>query len=623
MSKIEFLDRLTKINFSFSKQLLAIVAFVSLALYFLNSHPLTTNDTYFHLSVGREVFQTHKIPTQDNFVFGSVNTNYVSAEWMTGLVFYVLTENFGIQSLFLLRIVCGLLTIFFLYRTLRLFTSNYWLITAAILIVGCLLPFRLSTRPEMFSLFFLALINYSSLHFYFKKKLALATYSLPLVFLLWPNLHGISPIGFALFTFFTFIMFYKYKDKKLLTIYLVSLFLYIPQYQLILSFLHAGSFSQYITEFASLWVRIFPSEEFKRFYSFITFEIYIYLFILAGYIFFLLKVFKKQNLLFRIASLIYLVLLLSPLQYFRLIVPILVIVIPFFVYLCQKGIKQIPNLYAYILNGILVLIIFASTIMGYTLGGTKAVELFPQPAMEAVKSTLSSKRLFTIYFWNDYLYWHIPTVKTYADVMTQYRTEEDMDDERMLHSANSEVSELVKKYNIDTVVSTRQDAVRYLGISRTPVYNLPDWQLVYIDNTAVVYARKDIIKNNALDLSAINPNIKGSIKFDVSEEEKAIHQLKSLLKFNNKNDFAWEQLIYYQFNNKKDLAKAKQITQEAMKALPDDPFISFILAAIYLQENDCQKATQYVRISLSKNDMDKELESSSRAILNNCKRGTI
>lgn len=606
-------------SFIISKNLLfPILAFILLGFYFLRANSLTTNDTFFHLSVGREVAQTHKIPTQDNFVFGSVNTNYVSAEWMTGLIFYLLTENFGIQSLFLLRIVCGLLTIFFLYKTLRLFNSNYWLITAAILIVGYLLPFRLSSRPEMFSLFFLSLINYTCLHFYFKKKLALSTYALPLVFLLWPNLHGISPMGFALFTVFTFLLFYKYKDKRLLAIYIISLFLYVPQYQLILSFLHAGSFSQYITEFASLLGRVFPSEEFKRFYSFITFEIYIYLFILAGYIVFLFRVFKKQSLLFKIVSLVYLGFLLSPLQYFRLIVPELIIVIPFFVYLGQKNIRQIPNLYIYTITGVLVLVIFASSVMGFTLGNTKAVELFPQNAMQAVKSTLNSKRLFTIYYWNDYLYWNIPTLKTYADVMTQYRTAEDMDDERMLHSASSDVSTLIKKYNIDTVVSTRQDAVRYIGASLTPVYSLSEWQLVYIDNTAVVYAKKDIIKKNALDLSAINPNIKGSIKFDIKDEERAINQLESLLKFNSKNDFAWEQLIFYQFNNKKDLTKAKLLTQDAIKALPNDPFFSFILAAIYFEEHNCQKANHYAKLSLNKNGVDKRLENSAKKIIRKC-----
>lgn len=607
--------------FAISKNsLIPIFAFVLLGFYFLRTHPLTTNDTYFHLAVGREVTQTHKIPTQDNFVFGSVNTNYISAEWMAGLIFYLLTESFGIQSLFILRIASGLLTIFFLYKTLRLFSSNYWFITTAMLAVGYLLPFRLSTRPEIFSLFFLSLINYVCLSFYFRKKLAWATYSLPLVFLLWPNLHGISPIGFALFTLFTLILFRKYKDKKLLVIYLVSLLLYVPQYYLILSFLHAGSFSQYITEFTSLWGRLFPSEEFKRFYSFITFEIYIYLFILVGYILFLFRYFRKQNFIFKIVSLIYLGVLLLPLQYFRLIVPALVIVIPFLVHLCQKNIKQIPSLYTYIFTGVLVLVIFASTIMGFTLGNTKAVEIFPKNAMEAVKSTLSSKRLFTIYYWNDYFYWNIPAIKTYADVMTQYRTAEDMDDERTLHSANKDVAELVKKYNIDTVVSTRQDAMRYLGVSRTPVYNLPDWRLVYIDNTSVVYARNDILRENAVDLSAINPNIKGSIKFDVKDEEKAIKQLNNLLKFNIQNDFAWEQLIYYQFNNKKDLTNAKALTQEAIKALPDDPFFSFILAAIYLQEYNCGQANHFARLSLEKNVDDKGLENSALTILRRCRR---
>ena len=169
---------------------LLILSCLFLSCYFVRVQPVANSDTFYHLSVGREVIETKTIPIKDNFVYGSANTNYVSTEWLSGVIFYLLVQTFGFLALLVLRVAVGLLTLYFLYKSLRLFISNYLIINALLLLVGYLLSYRLSSRPEMFSLLFLALTNYVCLHIFAKEKLPLTAYFLPLIFGLWPNLHG-------------------------------------------------------------------------------------------------------------------------------------------------------------------------------------------------------------------------------------------------------------------------------------------------------------------------------------------------------------------------------------------------------------------------------------------------
>ena len=49
---------------------LVIFTFLLLAIFFFRINNQLLQDTYWHMAVGKEVLETKKIPTHDNFVYG-------------------------------------------------------------------------------------------------------------------------------------------------------------------------------------------------------------------------------------------------------------------------------------------------------------------------------------------------------------------------------------------------------------------------------------------------------------------------------------------------------------------------------------------------------------------------
>lgn len=186
---------------------LIILTLVFLGIYFVRVRvPADTADTYWHLSVGREVWQSRVIPQKDNFVYGPSNSDYTSTEWLSGLIFYATVKYLGFGGLLLLRALVGLTALTILYLTIRLITDNPWLKASAVSLVGFVLAIRLHDRPEMFSFVFFALINYFCYHFYLKKRISKVTFALPLVFLVWPNIHASVALGLLIFLFWMIVL---------------------------------------------------------------------------------------------------------------------------------------------------------------------------------------------------------------------------------------------------------------------------------------------------------------------------------------------------------------------------------------------------------------------------------
>lgn len=607
-------------------------SFVLLALYFLLSQYVISGDTYFHLSVGREVMQTGHIPQKDNFVYGSLNPTYVSSEWLSGVIFSVLVTQFGMVALLGLRVICGLFTIYFTFKTLRLVTNNYLISNIFTLVVGYLLPFRLNGgRPEMFSLVFLALVNYVCLRFFIKRTNSPFLYILPLIFFLWPNLHGFSIFGLMLVATFCLISFFQkdtdsnksaYTNFRIISI--ISVLLAFINYQRVFEFMQANTFNQYLIEWVSLWQRVEPTGTFARYFNGITIDIYLFLVFFIGYVLLLLATMRRNISNMTLLSILYLIFLLLPFKAYRLITPILILVVPYMLFLITNSTKKILNTSLY-WKGVYVLflgIIGFSAITGHQLGGEKLAMLYPANAISLMKENLTQQRIFTIYGWKEYILWTIPDVKIFSDVLTQYRTLDDFKDEQKLHSSkisSDELKKIIDKYTITIVINTQPDAARIMGTSITPVYKLDEWKLIYLDNLSAVYAKTDTIKYLPVDLSSIHPELDTRLKYHLADEKKAIDQLKNLLQFDLGNEFARTQLLYYYLTRIKDLKKAEVLAQESRQIAPANPLFSYTLALLSLTQQDCVNTRIYAQEALEKNKFNTELEDAITQTLNACK----
>ena len=622
-----------------------LIIFVALGIYFVRVRTTgDTADTYWHLAVGRELWQQKQIPKTDNFVYGKAETHYTSTEWLSGLGFYLPVKYLGLESLVAIRLICGLGAIFFLYKTIAIFTKDLLKQISILLATGYVLAIRLFDRPENFSILFVAAINYVCLKYFFKNKFDKLFFLLPLIFLTWPNIHAFVVYGFALFSFWIFIFLYeearkirlRQNIKTVLTLYAISTLVIILQAKRFFFFLELGKLTSFsVNEWGSLADRVFLSKGYQ-FFSQMPVEVYFYfLFAVTTTALVFISLVKKEikTLSLVLAVAVYLVIFLLPFKYYRLIPLAVLTLAPITAYFFSKVENQWASVTTKIAVAIITVLMLGSILVGYTIGsksyfkssfdesgktiGVKSRlwgQVFPEKTSEMVGQYLTTRNLFTFDWWSNYFIWQNPTIKTYSDVMYQYRTQEDFKEEQIIASGQEGWDKLVEKYDIDTVVNSQFAAPKG---SSTPVWKLPNWKLIYVDNVSALWARDDVIKTLPVDLSALNLELEEPLKFKPENKEKAVKQLENLIKFHPKNDFARGQLIQNYIDEGK-LEDAKKLAQESRTLMPKDPTFAMYLAAVYSSEGNCQMASQFAKESLRKSYSDYNFRALESIVLSGC-----
>lgn len=165
-------------------------------------------DYLFHTKAGEYISASKTIPKEDIFSFTMSGKSWVDHEWLYQVLVYHLHHSFGLEGLFLFRIVVFSL-IFFLLATM-LIKAN-WLFGFPLLVYGLQLSLnRFTIRPDNLSLLFLVAFL---LPFVFKKKKLLIL--LPFIQLFWVNIHGfffLGPVILALYLILS--RFNKVKEDK-------------------------------------------------------------------------------------------------------------------------------------------------------------------------------------------------------------------------------------------------------------------------------------------------------------------------------------------------------------------------------------------------------------------------
>jgi len=624
---------------------LTAVVFILLGVYFARVRTAgDTADTYWHLAVGRQVWQQKRIPQTDDFVYGKANTRYTSTEWLSGFIFYLPVKYFGLGSLVIIRLILGLGTAFFLYKTLIIFTSDEKIQTAILTATGYVLAIRLFDRPENFSILFVAFTNYVCIKYFFEKKFSKLFFLLPLIFLIWPDIHAFVVFGFGLFSFWILIFLYeniqnvtRQNLKAIIAVWLLSTLLILIQAKRFLFFLQLKKLTSFsVNEWGSLIDRIFLSKGYQ-FFSQMPVDVYFYIFSLTiGLVLAATWIFKKRakSPSIYLILIAYLAILLTPFRYYRLIPIVLLTVAPIIVFFLKDTKNQVYSVALKSLSGFLIILTLGSIFVGYTIGsksyfkssfdesgktiGVKSRlwgQVFPEQTSTVIKNYLKTKRLFTFDWWSNYFIWQNPTLQTYSDVMYQYRTQEDFKDEQQISSGQEGWDKLLEKYDIDTVINSQFAAPKG---NNTPVYKLANWKLIYVDNISALWARDDVIKSEPVDLSALSLEIQGPLKFKPENKDKAVAQLKNLLNFYPKNDFARGQLIQNYLDEGK-LEDAKNLAEESRSLMPKDPTFPIYLSAVYSSMGSCQQASQFSKEALRKSYNDYNFQALGAIILASCK----
>jgi hypothetical protein len=166
---------------------------------FVNTHPIRPHDFWWHITIGREILTTGKIPVVDVYSYTEAGQLYPSYQmfWLMETLLYVFYKVGGpalVVFLQSLMITSAYIIIYWICKR----ASNSWRIAAiAVLFAAALGINDWNVRPQavtflLASLFLLAIFNYKTHHDWGWLVI------LPITMLIWVNSHGSFIIGLVL-----------------------------------------------------------------------------------------------------------------------------------------------------------------------------------------------------------------------------------------------------------------------------------------------------------------------------------------------------------------------------------------------------------------------------------------
>jgi hypothetical protein len=151
-------------------------------------------DTWWHVSVGQQVLQTHTWPTSDPYSFTAHGTPWIAYEWLGEVAMALAARAGGLLGLALLLkgLIAVIAALLYYYAFIASGNSKAACIATAFVLPIAAVAFSL--RPQLFGYVFLLLTLICLEHFRRGNRLAL--WFLPPLFMVWVNTHGTFVFGF-------------------------------------------------------------------------------------------------------------------------------------------------------------------------------------------------------------------------------------------------------------------------------------------------------------------------------------------------------------------------------------------------------------------------------------------
>jgi hypothetical protein len=171
-----------------------------LGLFLMTLRPIADPDFWWHLRTGQLIFQTHAIPHTDPFSYTKTGAAWITHEWLSEMLIFGLFRLGGYGLLiFFFSILISAAFLFSYKRSpaeTRPFVAGFVLVLAAISSAP-----TWGVRPQMISLFITSLFLFL-LDAYRREGKYLFLIPLPVITLLWVNLHAGYLIGLALISIY-------------------------------------------------------------------------------------------------------------------------------------------------------------------------------------------------------------------------------------------------------------------------------------------------------------------------------------------------------------------------------------------------------------------------------------
>lgn len=460
-------------------------------VFFLKGLSYIDPDFGWHLRTG-EYIKAHGIAQKDPFSYSMPSYRVIDHEWFADVWTVTVYPFLGRPGLALIAAAFGAISLI-----LQSPRKEKWLSTLLILSGGAFLPI-IGVRPLVISwLFFsilLIIINY-------KRNWRKWRVIIPVLFLIWANMHGSFPLGIIMLALYVF--FNCWEEKKLLwidiCIVLASIALtFVNPYGSLLWGEVAITLSQPEVHFIfAEWYPIFL-------YPYFPFWLLI---ILSS-----ILIFRYRRRYSMAEKTLFIFLLAVGMQGVRNM-PYWVI---FSLSLMGRGIALLGSEAGKegrqrLLKGLRFLSIFAGTVI--VLQNIFMINpVYPEKAVLYLRKNMPKGNIFSDFGWGGYMVWQLPEKKVFIDGrMSNWRQSAIKGESsnvlaeyyRVANQAES-IANITSKYNIDTLLLTpvpfeewKEQYINLFGIDERRKYpeiatQLKEggWRLVYKDPVAVIYQKK-------------------------------------------------------------------------------------------------------------------------------------
>lgn len=175
-----------------------VAIFVMFAIIFLHSLvPKNFLDLWWHLASGKYIL-ANGVPMHDIFSHTVSGREWIDHEWLSQVFLYSVFSRFGLNSLLVVEAFFVLASFLLIYRRAAMIMGQEVAVVALVLSYWIFGSYSLaeSVRPYFFSIFFVSLFLLILDNFI--KNGGRYILALPLVMILWCNLHGGFVIGILL-----------------------------------------------------------------------------------------------------------------------------------------------------------------------------------------------------------------------------------------------------------------------------------------------------------------------------------------------------------------------------------------------------------------------------------------
>ena len=168
-----------------------LVALLSVTLLCF-SGGISGNDFWWHIKVGEWVVEYNEVPTTDIFSWYGTEKeiSWTAHEWLADVVFYGIHSLGGNVGVFAFCVVCAFAMILLMYAQARKHIERNFLIGGLFLVLFAVVSsLFFYGRPHIFS-YFLLFLELKFLYEFFENPRSRKIYFIPIIAILWSNLHG-------------------------------------------------------------------------------------------------------------------------------------------------------------------------------------------------------------------------------------------------------------------------------------------------------------------------------------------------------------------------------------------------------------------------------------------------